>query len=104
MVSDIPAGDGKNQNLFLQCRTLPENESVMSRRVVGWTLLFLSPHSATRHIVFRIVPVFISHMKPLIYSICRLDEGSEGSDMGLFLIGGHWLKILRQNSNNKGVS
>ncbi len=27
----------------------------------------------------------------------RLDEGVEGSGMGLFLIGGHLLKILLQN-------
>jgi hypothetical protein len=34
--------------------------------------------------------------------IYRLDEGVGGSGMGLFLIGGHWLKILPQNS--KGAS
>jgi hypothetical protein len=31
-----------------------------------------------------------------------IDEGVEGSGMGLFLIGGHWPKILPQNS--KGAS
>jgi hypothetical protein len=34
--------------------------------------------------------------------IYRLDEGVEGSGMGLFLVGGHLLKILLQNS--KGAS
>ncbi len=34
--------------------------------------------------------------------IHRLDEGVEGSGMGLFLIGGHLLKILLQNL--KGAS
>jgi len=32
-----------------------------------------------------------------VTDIYRLDEGVDGSDMGLFLIGGHWLKILPQN-------
>jgi hypothetical protein len=31
--------------------------------------------------------------------ICRyIDEGVVENGMGLFLIGGHWLKILTQNS------
>jgi hypothetical protein len=34
--------------------------------------------------------------------IYRLDQVVEGSGLGLFLIGGHWLKILLQNS--KGAS
>jgi hypothetical protein len=33
----------------------------------------------------------------LFTDIYRLDEGVDGSDMGLFLIEGHWLKILPQN-------
>jgi hypothetical protein len=39
-----------------------------------------------------------------VYSmICRyIDEGVIGSGMGIFLIGGHWPKILPQNS--KGAS
>jgi hypothetical protein len=37
-----------------------------------------------------------------ITDIYRLDGGVEGSGMGLFLIRGHWLKILPQNS--KGAS
>ncbi len=36
------------------------------------------------------------------YTVYRLDQVVEGSGMGLFLIGGHWLKILLQNS--KGTS
>ena len=38
----------------------------------------------------------------MIYQIYKLDEGMEGSGMGLFLIVGHWTKLLPQNS--KGVS
>jgi hypothetical protein len=37
-----------------------------------------------------------------MYSIYRLDEGVVGGGMGLFLIVGHWPKILPQNS--KGAS
>jgi hypothetical protein len=33
-----------------------------------------------------------------ITDINRLDQVVEGSGMGLFLIGGHWLKILLKNS------
>ncbi len=41
--------------------------------------------------------VYLSH-----WYINRIDEGVYGSGMGLFLIGGHLLKILPQNS--KGAS
>jgi hypothetical protein len=39
-------------------------------------------------------------VSPMIYRY--IDEGVVGSGMGLFLIGGHWLKILPQKS--KGAS
>jgi hypothetical protein len=35
----------------------------------------------------------------IVYSI-YMDEGVLGSGMGLFLIGGHWPKILLQNSKD----
>ncbi len=36
--------------------------------------------------------------------ICRyIDEGLVGSGMGLFLIGGHWPKILPQNSKEANL-
>jgi hypothetical protein len=38
----------------------------------------------------------------VIYTVYWLDEGLDVSGLGLFLIGGHWLKILLHNS--KGAS
>jgi hypothetical protein len=40
----------------------------------------------------------------MIYQIYKLDEGMEGSGMGLFLIVGHWLKTQILSQNSKGAS
>ncbi len=53
-------------------------------------------HGMPRH--FSINP----YRLPSAMIMYRLDEGVIGSGMGLFLIVGHWLKILPQNS--KGTS
>jgi hypothetical protein len=40
----------------------------------------------------------LSHARYVLPVICRwIDGGVIGSIMGLFLIGGHWPKILPQN-------
>ncbi len=47
-------------------------------------------------------PAYQGDLVPDQWYLYRLDEGVVGSRMGLFLIGGHWPKILPQNS--KGAS
>ncbi len=68
--------------------------------IINWEQKFFNLYSIP--VLPVVCQISANDSQSLIYTY-RLDEGVEGSGgMGLFLIGGQWLKILLQKS--KGAS